>query len=97
MADNSASKVTFFLVGLGLGALIGVLFAPQSGEDTRDYLTERAEEGREYAQRKAREFRDRAGELVERGKQAAKQGKETVSAAVDAGVDAYQREKSKAV
>ncbi len=30
MADNSAgSKVSFFLVGLGIGSLIGLLFAPK--------------------------------------------------------------------
>ncbi len=28
MADNVGSKVTYFLVGLGVGALVGILFAP---------------------------------------------------------------------
>ena len=74
-----------------------MLFAPTSGEEARDYLTQRAEDGREYAQRKAQELRDRAGDLVERGKQVAKQSTESVSAAIDAGVDAYKREKSKTV
>jgi len=69
MSENQVgSKVTFFLVGLGIGALVGVLFAPKSGEDTREYLMDKADEGREYAQRKARELRDRADDLVERGK-----------------------------
>ena len=40
MADNVGSKVSYFLVGLGVGALVGVLFAPKSGEDTREYLVE---------------------------------------------------------
>ena len=97
MAENGGSKVSYFLVGLGIGALVGVLFAPSSGEETREYLSKRADEGREYAQRKARELRERADDLVERGKQAAQQGKESVAAAVEAGRDAYQREKSKAV
>jgi|SRR5665213_1433653 len=97
MSDNGGSNLTYLLIGMGLGALLGVLFAPSSGEETRDFLTQRAEEGRDYAQRKANELRDRAGDMVERGKQAARQGKESVSAAVDAGVDAYQREKSKAI
>jgi hypothetical protein len=30
--------VSAFLVGIGVGAAIGILFAPQSGEETRDYL-----------------------------------------------------------
>jgi gas vesicle protein len=92
---DGASKFAYLLIGLGLGALIGVLFAPSSGEETRDYLSRRAEEGRDFAQRKARELRDQAGDLVDRGKNAAQQGKETVAAAVDAGRDAYQREKAK--
>ncbi len=56
MADNVGSKVSFFLAGIGVGALIGILFAPKSGEDTRDYLSKRADEGRDFAQKKAREL-----------------------------------------
>jgi gas vesicle protein len=96
MSDNAGSKISFFLVGLGIGALVGILFAPKSGEETREYLSQKADEGREYAQRKARELRERAEDLVERGKDVASRQKESLSAAVDAGRDAYQREKAKA-
>ncbi|MCU1342291.1 MAG: hypothetical protein JWN92_1714 [Candidatus Acidoferrum typicum] len=96
MAENVGSKVSFFLVGLGIGALVGILFAPKSGEETREYLSQKADEGRDYAQRKARELRERAEDLVERSKQAASRQKDTLSAAVDAGREAYQREKAKA-
>lgn len=96
MSDNTGSKVSFFLVGLGIGALVGILFAPKSGEETREFLAQKADEGREYAQRKARELRERAEDILERGKTAAVRQKETIAAAVDAGRDAYQREKSKA-
>jgi gas vesicle protein len=95
MGDSTGSKVSYFMVGLGIGALVGILFAPKSGEETREYLSQRAEEGKEYAQRKARELRERAEDLVERGKHAATKGKDSIAAAVDAGRDAYQREKSK--
>jgi gas vesicle protein len=96
MPDNAGSKISYFMVGLGIGALVGILFAPKSGEETRDFLAQKADEGREYAQRKARELRERAEDLVERSKQAASRQKETLSAAVDAGRYAYQREKAKA-
>ena len=95
MADNVGSKVSFFLVGLGIGALVGILFAPKSGEETREYLSQKADEGRDYAQRKARELRERAEDLVERSKQAASRQKDTLSAAVDAGREAYLREAAK--
>ena len=93
MSDNNVgSKVSIFLVGLGIGALVGILFAPKSGEDTRDYLSSKADEGREYAQRKARELRERAEDLIERSKEIMARQKDGVSAAVEAGKDAYKRE-----
>jgi gas vesicle protein len=92
MPDNAGSKISYFLVGLGLGALVGVLFAPKSGEETRDLLSQKAEEGRDYAQRKARELRERADELIERSKDVANRKKDSLSAAVEAGREAYLRE-----
>ena len=92
MADNVGSKVSYFLVGLGVGALMGVLFAPKSGEETRDYLSKRADDGREFAQKKARELRERADELIERGKDVASRKRDSISAAVDAGREAFLRE-----
>ncbi|HMD41460.1 MAG TPA: YtxH domain-containing protein [Candidatus Acidoferrum sp.] len=92
MADNVGSKVSYFIVGLGVGALMGVLFAPKSGEDTREYLAKRADDGRDFAQKKARELRDRADDLLERGKEVASRKRESISAAVEAGRDAFLRE-----
>src|SRR5271169_2414777 len=97
MGDNNAgSKVSFFLAGLGIGAVIGILFAPKSGEETRESLTSKADEGRDYAQRKARELRERAEDLIERSKEIMARQKDSLSSAVEAGKDAYQREKAKA-
>jgi gas vesicle protein len=92
MPDNVGSKVSYFLVGLGVGALAGVLFAPKSGEETRDFLTKKADEGKDYAQRKARELRERADDLVERSKDVANRKKDSIAAAVEAGREAYLRE-----
>ncbi|HXY00603.1 MAG TPA: YtxH domain-containing protein [Candidatus Limnocylindrales bacterium] len=92
MADNVGSKVSFFLVGVGIGALLGVLFAPKSGEETREYLAKRADEGKDYAQKKARELRERADELIERGKDVASRKRESLAAAVEAGREAFLRE-----
>jgi len=71
------------------------LFAPKSGEETRELLTQKADEGRDYAQRKARELRERADELIERGKDVAGRKKDSISAAVEAGREAYLRESAK--
>lgn len=95
MADNVGSKISYFLVGLGVGAMVGVLFAPKSGEETRELLNKKADEGRDYAQKKARELRERADELIERGRDVASRKKDSISAAVDAGREAYLRESAK--
>src|SRR5271167_702167 len=93
MSDNNAgSKVSFFLVGLGIGALVGILFAPKSGEETREYLSAKADEGKEYAQKKARELRERAEDLIERSKEIMSRQKDAISSAVDAGKQTYKRE-----
>jgi gas vesicle protein len=92
MADNVGSKVSYFLVGLGIGAAVGILFAPKSGEETRDYLTSKADEGREYAQRKARELRERAEDLIERSKEIMSKQRDDITSAVDAGKETYKRE-----
>jgi gas vesicle protein len=95
MKNNIASKVTYLSVGLGIGALVGILFAPKSGEETREYLAQKVEEGKDHAQRRDHELRERAGDLVERGKQAATRQNQSIFAAFDAGREAYAREKSK--
>ena len=95
MADNVGSKVTYFLVGLGVGALVGILFAPKSGEETREFLSQKADEGRDFAQRKAKELRERADDLIERSKDAASRGKDSISAAVEGAREAYRRAASK--
>jgi gas vesicle protein len=96
MSENVGSKISYFIVGLGIGTLVGILFAPKSGDETREYLSSKADEGREYAQKKARELRERAEDLIERSKEIMSRQKEALSGAVDAGKEAYQREKAKA-
>ena len=90
--DNSGAKFLYFLTGLSIGALVGILFAPQSGEETREFLAGRAEEGREYLSKKGRQYRDQASEYVERGKGVISQQREHLTAAIEAGKQAYRAE-----
>ena len=96
MSERINSKVAFFLVGLGIGSLISILVAPKSGEETREYLTQKAKEGSEYAQKKARELKERAEDLVEHGSQVVTRKQDQIATAIEAGREAYQRDKSKA-
>jgi gas vesicle protein len=92
MSENSNSSNSFgwFLAGVGLGALVGVLYAPRSGSETRDVLRARAEEGRDYVRTRAREARGQASEWVDRGREVVNQQKDQFRAAYEAGRQAYQ-------
>jgi|SRR5579859_5955348 len=86
--DGGASFV-WFLAGLGLGVVAGVLYAPRSGEETREVLRARAEEGREYVRNRARDARDQAQQWADKGRDAVTQQKEQFRAAYEAGRQAY--------
>ena len=103
---NGGSGFGWFLVGLGIGAAIGVLYAPQAGTDTRESLAESARERAEYLKQKSREAaaqvntyvdagKDHFGEYVERGKQAVATGRSQVEDYVDRGRKVVAKHASK--
>jgi gas vesicle protein len=73
MADNEngAGGFGWFLAGLGIGALVGVLYAPKSGKETREDLVAGALEARDKANQMYAQGVDQAGQYVEKGKQVA--------------------------
>jgi gas vesicle protein len=90
MSDRDSNSFVWFLAGLGLGGLVGVLYAPRSGSETREALRARAEEGRDYMKTRARDARDQASQWVDRGRDTLNQQKEQFRAAYEAGRQAYQ-------
>jgi gas vesicle protein len=94
--ENGGSKFVYFLAGLGVGAIVALLFAPKSGEETRGLIAQKALEGRDYVTAKSKDLRRQAEEVVEKGKDLVAQQKEQLSAALEAGKQAYQEEKAKA-
>ncbi len=89
MAEEG-SKFSYFAFGLGLGIAVGVLFAPRSGEETREFIRSKADESKDYLRRRGEELRTQAGEIVERGRTAVNRQRDNLSAAVEAGKQAYR-------
>jgi len=87
--DNN-NNLIWFLAGLGFGALVGVLYAPRSGRETRDAIRSTALEGRDYIKNRGREAKDTVSEWVDRGKDVINRQKEQFSSAIDAGRQAYR-------
>ena len=68
--DNSP-KLVWFLTGAALGAAVALLYAPQSGKDTRRYLGKKAKKGREAVADVSRDALDKGRELYEKGRKMA--------------------------
>lgn len=91
MSDrDSGNSLLWFLAGLGFGALMGVLYAPRSGRETRDALKNTAQEGGEYIKNRGREAKETVSQWVDRSKDVVGQQKEKISAAIDATRQAYR-------
>jgi gas vesicle protein len=91
MSDrDNGNSLLWFLAGLGFGALMGVLYAPRSGRETRDAIKNTAQEGSEYLKTRGREAKETVSQWVDRGKDVVGQQKEKISAAIDATRQAYR-------
>jgi len=90
MSERNGSGALWFLVGIGIGAVVGLLYAPQSGAETREILMAKAEEGREFVRKRTRDAREQATQWAERGKEAYNSQKEQIRSAVEAGRQAYR-------
>ena len=88
MAEEN--KFTYFILGFGIGVAVGILFAPQSGEETRQLLRSKADESKDYLKKRGEALYESAGDLVEKGKSAVTRQKDQLAAAVEAGKQAYR-------
>jgi gas vesicle protein len=89
MADRDGNSFLWFLAGLGVGAVVGVLYAPRSGDETRDVIRSKAQEGSERARAQARRAREQASDWMDRGRDMLNQQKEQFRSAYEAGRQAY--------
>ena len=69
------TALTFLFIGLGIGALSALLFAPQSGEKTRRMLRRRYDDALDTVE----DWSEQAGDMWEKGVDYAKDAKEKVA------------------
>lgn len=81
---GAGSVVLAFILGAVAGAAVALLYAPATGRETREFLGERAREGR-----------DRAAEAASKGREYINQGRETIATAIERGREAYQQARTR--
>ena len=86
---KSNNGYSFFFLGLGIGAAVGMLFAPKSGADTRNYLQSKAGDTAEQLKQQGSKAMDMANEGIGRAKAMFQDQANKVQSAVDEGKRAY--------
>jgi gas vesicle protein len=81
---GAGSILLAFVLGAVSGAAVALLYAPATGRETRDYLGERAREGR-----------DRATDAAAKAGQMVQQGRETLTTAIEKGREAYEQARAR--
>lgn len=87
--DSWIKSVPAFAIGLGVGAAVGILFAPRSGRDTRDLVVEGAKDNLDGAIAAGQQLKQRAQDSID-------QVKGQVKRATEVGEQAYREAKSSA-
>jgi gas vesicle protein len=81
---GAGSILLAFILGAVSGAAVALLYAPASGNETREYLGD-----------KARDARARAEAAAAKSREVLNQGRETLTTAIERGREAYQQARSK--
>ena len=68
---DDAQSALWFVAGVAVGATIALLFAPQSGAETRELIGSKTREGRDKLAERGRELMDQGRELFDRGREIA--------------------------
>ena len=79
-----------FFLGLGIGVGVGMLFAPKSGEETRDLIMNKANEGSEYLKKQTSTLRESANDLLDKGREVVNRQRDNLNDAIEAGKQAYR-------
>ena len=62
---SAATKLTYLIVGGGIGAVLALLFAPKSGVELREDIADATRKGIEKSKEAAAQFQEKAGEYYE--------------------------------
>lgn len=92
---SSGSVLLSFLLGGVVGAGLALLFAPQSGRETRQKIKDLADDVKEKSAEYVHQAKEKATSLVEEGKGYYDEKKSILKSAVEAGKEAYEKEKEK--
>ena len=76
---SAATKLTYLIVGGGIGAILALLFAPKSGAELREDIADATRKGIEKSKETAAQLQEKAGEYYEVSREKASELYQTAS------------------
>jgi gas vesicle protein len=80
--NDEFSSFPYLLIGIGIGMVAGLLLAPRSGEEIREDIRRRTNEGVDYLNQRADKLRAGAEKVVTKGKEWIGRQSESIQSAV---------------
>ena len=93
---SGSEKALYLILGAMIGATAALLLAPRSGGETRRLIASRARESADVISNRTKDVAGKTTDYVDRGKEILQQQRDQISAAIQAGKQAYKEEKEKA-
>ena len=93
---TTSDKALYFMLGAMIGAATALLLAPRSGEETRKLIASKAREGADVISNRTKDLAGKTTDYVDRGRDLLQHQRDQISAAIEAGKQAYKEEKEKA-
>jgi gas vesicle protein len=97
MSDRSptADRLTYLLIGAGIGATLALLFAPKSGKELRRDIVDVSKKSYGKGREAAHALGDRVSEGVGTVRESLEKQKSQISSAIEAGKQAYREERNR--
>ena len=66
--DSGAGRLAWFLTGAIIGATVAILYAPKAGKETRQYISDKTQQGRDAVVETSKDVAEASKEMFERGR-----------------------------
>ncbi len=93
--NTTGDRLTYLLIGAGIGATLALLFAPKSGKELRRDIVDVSRKGVQKGSEVAQAIGEKVSDRVDGVRDAVERQKTSLSSAIEAGKTAYREERSR--
>lgn len=93
--NRTTDRLTYLLIGAGIGATLALLFAPKSGRELRRDIADASRKTVHKGKTAAHEISGKITEGIGAVRESAERQKHQVAAAIEAGKHAYNEERQR--